>query len=442
MLYKLNKNIEITPMLLTKLIQSHLSTEVPRLQNLENYYKGETAITRRVMTDTTKPNNKVVSPYARYITDTLVGFFMGKPVNYSSDMDLTDLLETLRDNNEQDENATLATDASIYGVAYELAYLNELGQPKFKSLDAKEVFLITDDTLAEEILYGVRYYLIEDIIENKKYGVVELYGRETVTTYKGTERFADLVMVAEPFAHYFPLVPIIEYKNNDYYKGDFEDVITLIDAYDKVLSDGVNDFEAFTNAYLVLKGVTAEPEDLANMREQRTLLLDNDSDVSWLIKNAPEQQNENLLKNTEHNIHKFSHCPNMNDESFASNASGVAMRYKTMGTEDISLVKERKFKRGLQYRLNLLTHILNLKGAGTDWKDIDIQFSRNLPVSLSEDMDAILALTGIISRKTQIAQVPFIDDVDAELEQLKLEQEEVPTFYTEAFVEDDVEDGK
>lgn len=435
MLYRLNKNQEIVPTILTKIIQGHLSTEVPRLQTLENYYKGATAITTRVMADATKPNNKVVSPYARYITDTLTGFFMGKPVSYSasSDEDIDLVLAALKDNSEQDENATLATDASIYGVAYELVYLNELGQPRFKSLDAKEVILIIDDTLEEELLYGIRYYLVQDIVADRTDGYVEVYSRETITTYKGTDQFGDLQMIAEPFAHYFNQVPIVEYKNNDYYKGDFEDVITLIDAYDKVLSDSVNDFEAFTNAYLVLKGVTADAEDLANMREQRTLLLDTDSDVSWLIKDAPEAQNQNLLKNTEDNIHKFSHCPDMNDESFASNASGVAMRYKTMGTEDIALIKERKFKRGLQYRLELLTNILGLKGSMIDWKDIDIKFSRNLPVSLSEDMDAILSLTGIVSRKTQLAQVPFIDDVDAELAQVQLELEALPNFYTEAF---------
>ncbi|MBR4889762.1 MAG: phage portal protein [Clostridia bacterium] len=37
-----------------------------------------------MMIDTSKPNNKIANSYASYITDTLVGYFLGKPVVYSS----------------------------------------------------------------------------------------------------------------------------------------------------------------------------------------------------------------------------------------------------------------------------------------------------------------------------------------------------------------------
>ena len=39
------------------------------------------------MSDSTKPNNKIANSYASYITDTLVGYFMGKPVSYNADDD-------------------------------------------------------------------------------------------------------------------------------------------------------------------------------------------------------------------------------------------------------------------------------------------------------------------------------------------------------------------
>jgi SPP1 family phage portal protein len=431
-MYRINKNQVLTSLVITKLIQAHQLSEVPRLINLENYYLGDTAITLRAMSDTTKPNNKLVHSYPRYITDTLTGYFMGKPVNYTSDtQDLSFMLDVYNSNNEQDENASLATDASIFGAAYELVYLNEFGEPRFKALDPKEIITIVDDTIEEQLIYVIRFYSVDDIVDGETYTVVEVYDKQTITTYKGDGQYGALTMIMEPYVHYFDEVPVVEYRNNDYYKGDFEDVITLIDAYDKVMSDSVNDFEAFTNAYLVLKGMTADADDLADMREKRTLIMDSDADVSWLIKNAPETQTENLLSQTESNIHKFSHCPNMNDESFSSNSSGVAMRYKIMGTEDLSLIKERKFKRGLQNRLRLLSTIFTLKGNPFSWTDVDIIFERNLPVSLAEDIDVLLSLSGVISHKTQLSQIPFIDDVDAELEQVKAEREELPSFYTE-----------
>ena len=77
--------------------------------------------------------------------------------------------------------------------------------------------------------------------------------------------------------HYFGLVPVVEYKNNEQCLGDYEQVISLIDAYDKLESDSLNDFEQFTDAYLILKGVAADEEELASMRQNRVLLMDEDS---------------------------------------------------------------------------------------------------------------------------------------------------------------------
>lgn len=440
-MYNLNKNVkELSPTVLSKLVQAHILGEASRLENLENYYAGDTAITLRTMTDTTKPNNKIVNPFSNYITNTLVGYFMGIPVTYSSEItDLDPLVEILSDNNEQDENAELATDASIYGVAYELCYLNEQGDLRFKNLDPKEIIPIYDDTLEQELLMVIRYYTQYNLETDQTYGIIEVYNNETKTTYKCNDSFGDLSLLGEPFYHYFTEVPIVIYKNNNYMTGDFERVISLIDSYDKVLSDGINDFEAFVNSYLVLKGMSAEAEDITTMRENRVMILDNDADVSWLIKQASEAQSQNLLTQTENNIHKFSHCPNLNDEHFAANASGVAMRYKIMGTEDLALIKERKFKRGLQKRLSLIADILNLKGESIDWKDIDITFYRNLPVSLAEDMGAILQLSGVISHRTQLAQIPFISDIDSELEQLRKERDEAPVFYSSSPLGDDNE---
>lgn len=431
---RMNKEQALTPAIISKLIQGR-TTELARLMNLENYYNGITKITTRIMTDDTKPNNKIVNPFSKYITDTMTGYFMGKGVKYSSPQEITELLDTLEYNDEQDENSALAVDASIYGVAYEMLYIDATGQTRFKKINPKEIITIVDDTLEEELLYVIRYYLNKDIVNDEEYMTIEVYSRETITVYRAGTLASSLQFISET-PHFFTLVPFVEYKNNDFNKGDFESVISLIDAYDLVASDGVNDFEAFCNSYLILKGMTATSEDIQTMKEKRVMLLDTDADAAWLTKNAAETQSQNILANTEANIHKFSHCPDMSDENFAGNASGVAMAYKTMGTEEIAGNKERKFKKGLQRRLELLAVILGLKGSTFDYKNIDITFMRNLPVNLSEDLDAILKLSGIVSKKTQLAQIPFINDVEAELEQIKQEEEEAPLFYQDLGIEE------
>jgi SPP1 family phage portal protein len=152
----------------------------------------------------------------------------------------------------------------------------------------------------------------------------------------------------ETYPHYFGMVPIAIYKNNEEETGDFENVISLIDAYDKLESDSLNDFEYFVDAYLALYGFTAEEEDIRDMKERRVLLMDEGTSAEWLTKDTSDSHIENIKNRIDADIHKFAKCPNMADQEFASNASGVAIKYKLLGTENKISIKERKFKRGLQ----------------------------------------------------------------------------------------------
>ena len=68
----------------------------------------------------------------------------------------------------------------------------------------------------------------------------------------------------------------------------------------------------------------------------------------------------------------MSHVPHLCDESFGGNLSGVAIAYKLWGLEQLCAMKERKFKKGLQRRIELITNILNIKGGHYDYKDSEI----------------------------------------------------------------------
>jgi len=110
------------------------------------------------------------------------------------------------------------------------------------------------------------------------------------------------------------MVPIVVYKNNEEEIGDFEPVISLIDAYDKIQSDSVNDMEYFADAYLALYGMSGtDANDIAAMKEQRVLLMASDAKAEWLVKQINDTYVENLKHRLEEDIHKFSACPSMTD---------------------------------------------------------------------------------------------------------------------------------
>ena len=409
---KANKDTIITTQILRDLCVKNDGEVLPRLKKLESYYKGKNDILKRVMKDPTKPNNKIVSPFANYITDMFVGYFIGEPIAYSSqdEQALEELQMTFNYNDEQDENAELAKDASVYGVAYELMYVDEDGINRFKRVNPKEVIIIESDSLDEEILYGIRYYQGQELGSDQLYTTIEVYSKNDVKIYKSNENYDNLILVDE-YPHYFGLVPFAIYKNND----------SLIDAYDKLASDSLNDFEYFCDAYLALYGMDADAEDIKSMKENRVILMDEGTSAEWLTKDVNDTQMENLKKRLEDDIHKFSKCPAMTDENFSSNASGVAMKYKVMGMENVASVKERKFKRGLQRRIELLSNILNLTYGSFDWRAIEITFTRNLPVNVMEVADMVNKLRGVVSNETLLLQLPFVDDVAAELERIEEE---------------------
>lgn len=375
------------------------------------------------MRDKSKPNNKIANAYASYITDTLVGYFIGEPISYTSNDDtlLQDLSMIFEYNDEADENAELAKNASIYGVAYEMLYLSEEDKMiRFKSLNPKEIIPIFDKTVEQNLMAVIRYYDDYDVVDDKTYTLVEVIDNAMVRRYKMDNSF----LLLEEYPHYFGMVPIAIYKNNEEERGDFEAVISLIDAYDKMESDTLNDFEYFVDAYLALYGFTADGDDVAQMKENRILLMDEGTKAEWLIKQTSDTYVENMKNRLDADIHKFAKCPNMADKEFASNASGVAIKFKLLGTENLVSIKERKFKRGLQQRLELMSMINSVLREGFDWRAIDIIFTRNIPSNDTDIANMVNTLKDIVSEETLLAQIPFVEDVQDELERLKQEREE------------------
>ena len=375
------------------------------------------------MEDSSKPNNQIANPYAHYITDMMTGYFMGEPVEYtSSDDELLEVIKAIFNyNDEANNNSELAQDSSIYGVSYEMLYLDADSQIRFKHIDTEGCIPIFEDNIEGDLLYFIRFYDSRNIENNVVTTYVEVYTRYTVIYYKKDTGSLQLI---QEVPHNWGLVPIVIYRNNRQELGDFETVISEIDAYDKMESDSLNEMEYFSDCYLALYGMEGtDSDDIAGMKENRVLLLDTDAKAEWLTKNINDTYLENEKARIDQNIHKFSYCPPMTDENFSQNASGVAMKYKLMGLENATAKKESAFKLGLQRRLELICNILAVMGTEYDYRAITIQFNRNIPQNIVEMADVVNKIGHLYSEKTQMAMLPIDVDYVAEQEQKKEEQE-------------------
>ena len=434
--FKIDKDCILTESLILDLIKKH-SKEKRRLSKLQKYYNNEnTKIATRKYKNKNKPKNRLSHPYAQYITDTAVGYLLGKPVAYATED--KNLLEAMTDifryNDESDNNTTLAKMASIYGYAYEIMYLDKNAKPRFKAIDPSELIVCYDNTLEENIVLAIRYY--DEVVRNNDLEEtvtrLEVYTKPTENDkgeiiangkiIRGTIRFESITLEDEE-DYYFNDIPVNVYINNDELYGDFEKVLSLIDAYDQSQSDTANDFELFTNCMLVINGELIDDEQAENLNDVNLIqFLNSDSDAKYLIKDIQDTALENYKNRLNEDIHRFSFVPNMSDENFSNNASGIAMKFKLMGLENLIGVKEAKFKKGLMRRIELLCAYAKMKN-NSDYSYLAIEpiFTRNTPNNELELSQIMQNLTGILSEETIIGMSPRVSDIQAEIERKEKE---------------------
>ena len=375
---------------------------------------------KKQATDLGKPANKVVVNYCYNIVQNYRGYLTGIDIAYSSDKNIDQVFEVLNYNDVKQEDSNYLQDALVYGCAYEIAYIDEWGKHRFKTLDPKNVIPIYDDTLDQDLVYCIRFW--SNKIADKDFYIVEVYSKSEIKTYKSDMGFQTFELIKEE-PHYFGMVPITVFELNNDRVSIFDQIMTLQDAYNKLLSAEVDDFESFADAYLVLKGMMGtDPADLADMKRNRALLLDNDAEASYLTKNISDTQIQNMLNNINDNIHKIANSPDFNDDKFMAQ-TGIAMRFKLVQFENASSAIEAEMRKALQRRIELICAIGNIKGDNLSFDDVKITFTRNLPTNLTETAQVVNSLRGLVSDQTLLSLLPFVEDSQAELDRLNQQKQ-------------------
>ena len=426
-MFLLDKNTLLTPSKIGEIIQKYETMERPKLTRYLNYYKGKQDILLKTVTDSTKPNNKIVTNYCYNIVQNYLGYLTGKDITYTSELDISEIQDILNYNDVRNTDSELLKNALIYGRAFEISYLDEQIQQRFKVLDSRECIPVYDNTINKDLLCVIRYYRLDEYDITSGY-VVEVYDGKFITSYKSNSAYSALNLIGQA-PHYYGQVPITVFSLNADEESIFDKIMTLQDSYNTLLSAEVDDFQAFCDAYLMLRGCTADSSDIQMMKENRVLILDADADAAYVNKSINDTQIENMLKNLNDAIHKIANSPDFNDEKFMA-ASGIAMKYKLVGFENASSAIQASMTKALQRRIELMCSILSLTGLEAVWRDIEITFTRNLPANDLETAQVINTLRGMVSNKTLISQLSFVTDIDKEMAQIEQENAQNAALYT------------
>lgn len=413
---------------LKEALDAFIKNELPELQKMEDYYSGKHNILNKKNRTIDKEDAKLIHDYPGYITTIATAYFLGKPISYTLQddklkKDFEKLSEYLSTEEEQQENFEHSENCSIFGKSYELWYKNADNTIGNAVVDPRDCFILRDDTVKKEITAAVRWDKTKNK-EDKWVYKLEIYDSTTVTTYEflsdGDKKEVPNIKGVTKL-HGFNQVPIIEFLNNKRAFGDFKKVVSLIDGYDEAASTSIDDMTDFTDALLVLTNVGGtDKETLKKIKEDKLMLIDDDGDAKWLIKQVNDSYAQNNKNRLNQDIHKFSMIPDMQDKEFSGNSSGVALGYKLLALEQLAAQKEMHFKKAINQRLQLMIDFHNLKIKSTDIQKV---FTRNIPKNLVEAADTAQKLQGIVSHETILSILPFIEDAKVELEKIKAEED-------------------
>lgn len=423
-----------------------------RYDRLHNYYLGRHDITRR---QADKQEACVVVNYAKYITDTTLGYYLGEAVKYDVNerretgekvvsaadtdalsvggadtvIDISPIQDAYDAQQISSVDLEIGKGMGIMGDSLELCYgsSDDVPIPRSAYIDPRNGILVCDTTVEHRKLFALVWDKRERVSGNKYYAVT-IYTDKTVKDYEGGDlKTATFHQVGETREHYFGAVPVIAYENNMERQGDFEQITSLIDAYDELMSSRLTDKKKFVDALLVFYGMTLRDGDEEKLVQDK--FLDGaplDARAEYIQKTFDEASVQVLADALVREMHKMTMTVDMSDESFAGNISGQALKLKLLTMNLLVKNKMRRMEKGLKERFSLYNHWLGVQGgmAPVGVNDLDVVFTVSLPINETEIVQMVSSLQGIVDDKTLLAQLWFIKDPSEAYDAIKRQKDE------------------
>ena len=371
-------------------------------------------------------NNKLNNAFDVEIVDTRTGYLHGVPIVYKDEDDEeTKLIKQFNLlNNAPDKDSELGKMAAICGYAARIIYIDVEGNERIKNVKPYNVVFLGEDISEPE--YSLHYFPIK----NEKTGEVvyqaDFYDEQGFYhRFRGGEESMRFEQRFDSLADYNPLFGV---PNNEEMIGDVERVIALIDGYDRTLSDASSEISQTRLAYLVLRGLGMDEEEIQDLQKSGAFeLYDERQDVKYLTKDVNDTMIENHLDRLEKNIMRFAKSVNFNSDEFNGNVPVIGMHLKLMALENKCITFERKMTAALRYQFKVLYSIWKRKNKRTgddlDYLNVSYSWTRNIPVNKLEEAQVLSTLNGQVSNQTRLAQSTLVEDPEQELEQMRKEDD-------------------
>ena len=416
-----------------------------RYSRLDRYYRGDHDIFHQRRQD---QEVLVAVNYAKYVVDIALGYYLGEPVKYDPNprpwsgayrqsleqprVELGPLLACYDRQHISRLDREIGKTMGVMGDCLELCYASgeENPSPRSARVDPRNGILVCDTTVEHNKLCALVWERRETPT-GEQYYALTYYTDQTQRDYKSGDLETAVFRPCGPARpHYFGAVPVIAYENNGERQGDFEQILSLIDAYNGLMSSRVTDKKKFVDALLVFFGMTLAPGEEEKLVRER--FIDGaplDARAEYIQKTFDEAGVQVLADALVREMHKMTLTVDMSDEHFSGNASGQALKLKLLTMNQLVKGKMGQMEQGLKERLALYNHWLCVKGemAPVDLGDIDLVFTVNLPINEEETVDLVTRLRGMVDDQTLLSQLWFIRDPAEALRNLRAQQQQQGT---------------
>jgi len=401
---------------------------------------------------TNLPNRHDIDNQYAIAVDKKSNYFVGKPLTWQTDDERYSAeLEQVLDRSFQRRLKNLAKESMNGGLAWLYPYYDEAGNFLLKVLPAYEILPFWEDTEHDKLQFAVRLYTVVQYDRYHKRNwieKVEVYRIDGVYRFilsgNGLTPDPDLPYQSYITANGQPWnwerIPLIAFKYNAAEIPLIRRVKSLQDALNEMLSMLHNNMlEDNRNTILVIKNYDGENlgEFRRNLSQYGAIKVrtvdgaDGGVDTLQVEVNAENYQliitliKDALTENARSFNGKLLNSGTPNQMNILSMYQDIDIDTNEFETEYQAAMQELKW---------FIDADLNMRRRGDYFNTpVEFIFNRDMLMNESEIMNTLMQAGVKISNKTLLSQVPWINDVDQELENLKEEQEESVNLYGDAF---------
>ena len=402
------------------------------------------------------PNNRIVDNQYKKMVDQKTNYLVGQPFTIRcKNKTYEKHLKQVFNKKFQRLLKSIGEDSLNGGLGWMFVYYNEHGELAFKRLKPFEIIPGWKDADHTVLDYAIRIYevIVYEGKEKKIVEKVELYDDKGISYFEVTNS-GNLRPVEPYFNNYFTItsdegvdegykwskIPLVAWKYNPKEIPLIKMVKSLQDGLNMIESNFQNAMEEDTrNTILVLKNYDGQNlgefrKNLAQFGAVKVRTIDGaDGGVDTLQIEVNSENYKAILEIFKKAIIENAMGYDAKDDRLAGNPNqmNIQSMYSDIDLDANSM--ETEYQASFEELLWFVNcHLANHGLGDFEGEEVEIIFNRDILISEAEVIDNVNKSQDL-SLESRLAQHPWVDDVQAELDRINKEKEENMEQYGAAF---------